>query len=112
MPQPERSYFKKNTITWIMGALSAAYIVAFFFTGWLPAAGIKTQQWRTQSNGFVLNFTIALRYSRVDKPSDYSEETITQQAQEVTSTCLLYTSPPSMRFGRTACTTWLPCGMK
>ena len=86
VPQPERSYFKKKTITWIMGALSAAYIVAFFFTGWLPAAGIKTQQWRTQSNGFVLNFTIALRYSRVDKPSDYSEETITQQAQEVTST--------------------------
>lgn len=38
VPQPERSYFKKKTITWIMGALSAAYIVAFFFTGWLPAA--------------------------------------------------------------------------
>ena len=86
VPQPERSYFKKKTITWIMGALSAAYIVAFFFTGWLPAAGIKTQQWRTQSNGFVLNFTIALRYSRVDKPDNYSEETITDQAQEVTST--------------------------
>ena len=86
VPQPERSYFKKKTITWIMGVLSAAYIVAFFFTGWLPAAGIKTQQWRTQSNGFVLNFTIALRYSRVDKPSDYSEQNITQQAQEVTST--------------------------
>ena len=86
VPQPELSYFKKKTITWIMGVLSAAYIVAFFFTGWLPAAGIKTQQWRTQSNGFVLNFTIALRYSRVDKPSDYSEQNITQQAQEVTST--------------------------
>lgn len=86
VPQKKRSYFKKKTITWLMGAVSAAYIVAFFFTGWLPAAGIKTQQWRTQSNGFVLNFTIALRYSRVDQPKDYSEETIVQQAQEISDT--------------------------
>ena len=39
VPQPERSYFKKKTITWIMGVLSAAYIVAFFSpAGSLPPA--------------------------------------------------------------------------
>ena len=61
VPQKERSYFKKKYITWLLSAATAGYIVAFFFTGWLPSQNIKTQQWRTQSNGFVLNFTIALR---------------------------------------------------
>lgn len=38
----------------------------------LPALGIYTQQWVTQANGFLLNFTVAMRYSSVDKPEDYS----------------------------------------
>lgn len=37
------------------------YSYAFFFTGMLPALGIYTQQWVTQRNGFLLNFTIALQ---------------------------------------------------
>ena len=42
------------------------YTVAFFFTPMLPALGIYTQQWVTQRNGFLLNFTTALRFSSVD----------------------------------------------
>ena len=38
------------------------YTYAFFFTGMLPALDIYTQQWVTQRNGFLLNFTVALRY--------------------------------------------------
>ena len=45
----------------------------------LPALGIYTQQWVTQANGFLLNFTVALRYSRVEKPTGWSE----QAAQEI-----------------------------
>ena len=78
VPQKERSYFRKKWATALLGVLSAGYIFAFFFTGWLPSMNIRTQQWRTQSNGFVLNFSIALRYSSVDKPAHYSERAVTQ----------------------------------
>jgi len=52
------------------------YCYAFFCTGMLPALDIYTQQWVTQRNGFLLNFSIALRYSSVDKPEGYSKETV------------------------------------
>lgn len=52
------------------------YTYAFFFTGMLPALDIYTQQWVTQRNGFLLNFTVALRYSSVDKPRDYSKQAV------------------------------------
>ncbi len=55
------------------------YTCAFFFTGMLPTLNIYTQQWVTQANGFLLNFTVALRYSRVEKPAGWSE----QAAQEI-----------------------------
>ena len=62
------------------------YSYAFFFTGMLPALGIYTQQWVTQRNGFLLNFTIALRYSSVDEPEGYSEETVLQLMKEYPGT--------------------------
>ena len=55
-----------------------AYTYAFFFTGMLPALNIFTQQWATQTNGFLFNFTIALRYSSVDRPSGYSDDAVAQ----------------------------------
>lgn len=58
------------------------YSFAFFFTGMLPALGIYTQQWVTQANGFLLNFTVALRYSAVDKPEDYSHELVLKLMEE------------------------------
>ena len=54
----------------------AGYSFVFFGTDALPALGIYTQQWSTQANGFLLNFTVALRYSSVDKPDDYSHELV------------------------------------
>ena len=58
------------------------YNFAFFGTGALPALGIYTQQWVTQANGFLLNFTVALRYSSVDKPEDYSHEKVLELMEE------------------------------
>ena len=60
----------------------AGYSFAFFFTGMLPALGIYTQQWVTQANGFLLNFTVALRYSSVDKPSDYSHDGVLELMEQ------------------------------
>lgn len=58
------------------------YCYAFFCTGMLPALDIYTQQWVTQRNGFLLNFSIALRYSSVDKPEDYSKELVLELMEE------------------------------
>ncbi|MCD7917341.1 MAG: hypothetical protein LUF84_02615, partial [Clostridiales bacterium] len=79
VPQRHRSGFpkQKHIPEVLMALASAGYIFAFFFSSWLPNAGIKVQQWKTQSNGFLLNFSIALRYSRVEEPEGYSLETLT-----------------------------------
>lgn len=66
-------------VSWIF---CIGYSFAFFFTGMLPALGIYTQQWVTQANGFLLNFTVALRYSSVDKPEDYSHELVLKLMDE------------------------------
>lgn len=66
-------------VSWVF---CIGYSVAFFFTGMLPALGIYTQQWVTQANGFLLNFTVALRYSSVDKPEDYSHEIVLKLMEE------------------------------
>ncbi len=62
------------------------YCYGFFFTDALPNLGIFTQQWVTQRNGFVLNFTIALRYSSVDKPEDYSRDTALELLEQYPAT--------------------------
>lgn len=57
------------------------YSFAFFGTDMLPNLGIYTQQWATQSNGFLLNFTVAMRYGRVDRPEGYSEDYVLELAE-------------------------------
>ena len=52
------------------------YGYAFFCTGMLPALDIYTQQWVTQRNGFLLNFSIAVRYSSIDRPEGYSKDAV------------------------------------
>ena len=64
---------------WLAGLLvlvEVGYCFVFFKTGALPAMGIYTRQWVTQANGFLLNFTVALRYSALDKPEDYSRSQV------------------------------------
>ena len=58
------------------------YCYAFFCTGMLPALGIYTQQWVTQRNGFLLNFSIALRYSSIDKPEGYSKDLVLELMEQ------------------------------
>ena len=61
------------------------YLFAFFFTPLLPSIGIYTQQWRTQQNGFLLNFTTAIRYSFVSEPEDYDADKVAQTARSYPS---------------------------
>lgn len=55
-------------------ATAGVFLYAFFCTSWLPDSGIYAQQWKTQANGFLLNFMAALRYSFVSPPENYSWE--------------------------------------
>lgn len=83
-PQPKRDRMPLpvGIVAWVF---CIGYSFAFFFTGMLPALGIYTQQWVTQANGFLLNFTVALRYSSVDKPDDYSHDLVLKLMDEYPS---------------------------
>jgi len=70
----------------LLALSTAAYTYAFFFTGMLPALNIYTQQWVTQANGFLLNFTVAMRYSRVEKPVGWSEQAARNIMEEYSAT--------------------------
>ena len=84
VPQKKRAKIKLPAAL-ILWVVILGYGYAFFCTGMLPALGIFTQQWVTQRNGFLLNFTIALRYSSVEEPEDYSEEAVLELMEEYPS---------------------------
>lgn len=65
-----------NRTTAGLTAACLLYTGCFFFTPMLPALNIYTQQWTTQENGFLLNFTTALRYSIVRPPAGYNAENV------------------------------------
>ena len=81
VPQRRRKKVKLPAAL-LLWAVMGGYCYAFFCTGMLPALDIYTQQWVTQRNGFLLNFSIALRYSSVDKPEDYSKELVLELMEE------------------------------
>ena len=64
-------------------AVICAYSYAFFNTDMLRALDIYAQQWKTQANGFLLNFTAAVRYSFVDEPKGYGIEEVQKIADSV-----------------------------
>ena len=65
-------------------AAMGIYIYIFLFTALLPSIGIYAQQWKTQANGFLLNFMAALRYSFVSAPEGYSKEEAARIAAQFT----------------------------
>ena len=62
--------------------LAAAYLAVFFQTDFLRRLEIEPSLWTTRGNGFVLNFSVCLRYSRVEEPEGYSQETLAAIARE------------------------------
>lgn len=82
LPQEKREYLRPWPVNLLLAAAAAGYCYAFFFSPWLLDAGIKTQQWNTQCNGWVLNFSIALRYGRVEKPQGYSQALANSVAEQ------------------------------
>lgn len=75
----------ERKLLWGSIAGTVIYLFAFFFTPLLPTIGIYTQQWRTQQNGFLLNFTTAIRYSFVSEPDGYDADKVAQTARSYRS---------------------------
>lgn len=75
MPQMHARRPRRRVVL-IGTGISLLYSIVFFFTPMLPTLGIYAQQWKTQANGFLLNFTAALRYSIVTEPDGYSPEAV------------------------------------
>ena len=65
---------------------AAAYLFVFFKTPFLAELGVEPDLWTTRGNGFLLNFTVSLRYSQVEEPKGYSQAEVTALASEVCST--------------------------
>lgn len=82
-PQQKRELLSPLWVNGILVLAASAYCYAFFFSPWLIDAGIKTQQWKTQSNGWVLNFSLALRYGQVEKPKNFSQQTVSELTDEL-----------------------------
>ena len=61
---------------------TAMFLAAFFGTGWVEGLGIEPSMWTTRGNGLVLNFTVCLKYMKVEKPDSYSQETLAALAGE------------------------------
>lgn len=57
-------------------ALSAGFLVTFFCTPFLSNLGIEPSMWTTTGNGFILNFSVCLRYSSVSEPDGYSQDAL------------------------------------
>ena len=81
VPQKRRARIGALPCVALWGTI-CCYCYAFFCTGMLPALDIYTQQWVTQRNGFLLNFSIAMRYSSVDKPEGYSKGTVLELMEQ------------------------------
>ena len=83
-----RQKLRKWTVLGSCAAI-AVYVYIFLFTPMLPSIGIYAQQWKTQANGFLLNFMAALRYSFVSAPEGYSAD----QAADIASQYAPETTP-------------------
>ncbi len=71
LPNEKRKKFSwKLFLTW--AATGAVYLGIFFGTGFVERLGIEPSLWTTRGNGLFLNFSVCLKYSRVDKPEGYS----------------------------------------
>jgi phosphoglycerol transferase MdoB-like AlkP superfamily enzyme len=77
LPKMPARYGGHRWIKWLNLGVSVGwcvYLIVFFCTPMLPSLGIYAQQWKTQGNGFLLNFTVSARYMHVSAPDGYSDE--------------------------------------
>ena len=71
---------KKRPFPWRLfvpaAGAAAVYLGVFFGTGFVESRGIEPSMWTTRGNGLFLNFSVCLKYMRVEQPETYSEEAL------------------------------------
>ncbi len=71
---------KKRPFPWRLfvpaAGAAAVFLGVFFGTGFVESRGIEPSMWTTRGNGLFLNFSVCLKYMRVEQPETYSEETL------------------------------------
>ena len=82
LPSPKGRHMPRLWLALPAAGVSAAFLVVFFGTDFLSQAGIEPSMWTTRENGLALNFTICLRYSRVDRPDGYSLQALNALGEE------------------------------
>ncbi|MBM6884789.1 LTA synthase family protein [Pseudoflavonifractor phocaeensis] len=84
LPREERIPF-----TWRRFLLSAGVagmvLAVFFGTGFVENQGIEPSMWTTRGNGLALNFSVCLKYMRMEKPEGYSQESLEQLTADTAS---------------------------
>lgn len=84
LPREERIPF---TWRWFLPSAGIAGVVlaVFFGTGFVENQGIEPSMWTTRGNGLALNFSVCLKYMRVEKPEGYSQESLEQLTADTAS---------------------------
>ena len=82
-PQRKGRQMPRLRVILPVAALAAVYLAVFFQTDFLRKLEIEPSLWTTRGNGFVLNFTVCLRYSTVEAPDGYSAEALARVEQEM-----------------------------
>ena len=71
---------KKRPFPWRLfvpaAGAAAVFLGVFFGTGFVESRGIEPSMWTTRGNGLFLNFSVCLKYMRVERPESYSEEAL------------------------------------
>ena len=84
IPRPAKKPHVSFRFAFCFLAVLSLYLFLFFGTNFLTSVDIYAQQWKTQANGYLLNFTAALRYSDVDKPDGYQINELQEIADGIT----------------------------
>ena len=75
LPKEERIPFAWQRFLPPVG-IAGVVLAVFFCTGFVENQGIEPSMWTTRGNGLALNFSVCLKYMRVEKPEGYSEESL------------------------------------
>ncbi|WP_297209385.1 LTA synthase family protein [uncultured Flavonifractor sp.] len=77
LPREERIPFAWRRFLPPVG-IAGAVLAVFFGTGFVESQGIEPSMWTTRGNGLFLNFTVCLKYMRVEQPEGYSQRALEQ----------------------------------
>lgn len=75
LPKEERIPFAWRRFLPSVGA-AGVVLAVFFCTGFVENQGIEPSMWTTRGNGLALNFTVCLKYMRVEKPEGYDQQAL------------------------------------